>query len=705
VRTEHVERVEWFATRDLRLGIDTATGLYRCRWANGTTLSGVDALARLFDGSEWRASGARKHVVSRQPFRGKLGRGILLIVRHSGLVASARPSSEQTASPLPPAQAARSPRTAPPTALIQRIWVFDDRPYLLTALTVRGQGDVVSNHLAPILAGPEQQPAGGVRLPAGGEPKVLGVPFDNDGYVRYNGQRDPAKDPDSYGVTALFDPDSRAGLVLGSLTHDTWKTGIEARDLSAHRVGRLKVYGGATGSLTRDALPHGWVAGSSITSPKVLVGAFQDWRVGIESYAAAHAVLNPPLPWAGGPIVGWNSWAAYGFSVTPERYLGASQVLKDTLQLLGFAGDATTYVNWDSGWDFFREEQLREGVRQVHSRGQKAGIYWCPFTGWGDDLQQPVEGTDGRWRYGDLMLKDSEGRLLPKVDGGHPLDPSHPGTLQRIDWQMRRFAGWGFDLVKLDFVHHGTQEGRHYNPRVTTGMQAYNLGMRRIVADLDPVKVGHPFFISLSIAPLFPAGYAHSRRISCDSFARLQDSEYMLNSLTYGWWMTGKLYHFSDPDHIVLYQARGQEVTRPEEGRTRLNSATVTGGMLLDSDDLTSATALARVKEVVSNRAVTNLARSETSFRPLEADGSDRATDLFVRRGPGRRLYLAAFNLSRDTPATKRIRFTRLGLNPSSAYRLRDLWTRRTWTAQTETKLELAPAESTIVEISLPQAR
>lgn len=35
---------------------------------------------------------------------------------------------------------------------------------------------------------------------------------------------------------------------------------------------------------------------------------------------------------------------------------------------------------------------------------------------------------------------------------------------------------------------------------------------------LKPEKTGKPFFISLSIAPLFPNGYGHARRFSCDAF-------------------------------------------------------------------------------------------------------------------------------------------------------------------------------------------
>ncbi len=43
-------------------------------------------------------------------------------------------------------------------------------------------------------------------------------------------------------------------------------------------------------------------------------------------------------------------------------------------------------------------------------------------------------------------------------------------------------------------------------------------------------------FLSLSIAPLFPSGYGHARRLSCDTKGHIsgkdQSTEYMLNALT-----------------------------------------------------------------------------------------------------------------------------------------------------------------------------
>ena len=38
-------------------------------------------------------------------------------------------------------------------------------------------------------------------------------------------------------------------------------------------------------------------------------------------------------------------------------------------------------------------------------------------------------------------------------------------------------------------------------------------------------------YINLSISPVFPAQYAQSRRIACDAWNKIKDTEYTLNAL------------------------------------------------------------------------------------------------------------------------------------------------------------------------------
>ena len=92
------------------------------------------------------------------------------------------------------------------------------------------------------------------------------------------------------------------------------------------------------------------------------------------------------------------------------------------------------------------------------------------------------------------------------------------------------------------------QADSYYNKDVTTAVEAYNEGFSHFISEVDK---GEPMFIALSIAPIFPYQYGNSRRIACDTWGKIGQSEYSLNSVSGGWW-TNEFYQYNDPDHLVL---------------------------------------------------------------------------------------------------------------------------------------------------------
>jgi hypothetical protein len=162
-------------------------------------------------------------------------------------------------------------------------------------------------------------------------------------------------------------------------------------------------------------------------------------------------------------------------------------------------------------------------------------------------------------------------------------------------------------------------------------------------------------FLGLSIAPLFPAGYGHARRLSCDTKGHIsggdQSTEYMLNSLTYGWWTSKNLY-ITDLDHVVLGNKADQGARSVEEGKSRLLSAIVSGGMILDSSRLADdpqGRELARA--VYDNRPWFAVAAEGKTFRPVEGDTGDKAADVFLR-ATAHGAYVALFNFDQEQPHT-----------------------------------------------------
>ena len=70
---------------------------------------------------------------------------------------------------------------------------------------------------------------------------VLFVPFDNDCWVKYD-VRPLAGEQLSYEVSALFQPRSRRGLIVGSVEHDAWKTGVRSQTRSGRKCKRSGMF-------------------------------------------------------------------------------------------------------------------------------------------------------------------------------------------------------------------------------------------------------------------------------------------------------------------------------------------------------------------------------------------------------------------------------------------------------------------------------
>jgi alpha-galactosidase len=333
---------------------------------------------------------------------------------------------------------------------------------------------------------------------------------------------------------------------------------------------------------------------------------------------------------------------------------------------------------------------LKEFVQHCQSNHQEGGIYFTPFVAWGPNDDARIAGTD--YRYKDIYLY-AHGQEQ-RIASGVALDPTHPGTQKLIEMNAQRFRKAGFKYVKADFLVHGALEAdRHYDPRVTTGLEAYNEGMK-FVAD----ALGPDMFLNLSIAPLFPSQYANSRRIACDAFGNIGETEYTLNSLTYGWWLS-KMYDFSDPDQMVF------DGHAEAENRARVTSAVVTG-LMLAGDDFSAAgseTGKERARQFLTNGEVNALARVRKSFRPVEGDTGCEAANLFVWQDASH-FYLAAFNYSRNEQNFS-VDLDRIGLKTASPIEVKELWSGVTARVASPMPIKLNPTDAAIYKFSMRGGR
>lgn len=578
-------------------------------------------------------------------------------------------------------------------------YLYTGKDFLLTELQITSSDTIASNYMSPLTVNTSS-----AFLPAeNGTNAALIVPFDNDAWVRYGSYIFRTNTTHvSYEAGCLYNVKNADGLVLGSVEHDNWKTGVVSKVATPNRIVSLKVYGGisnnysGTTPTTRDQLPHGKLKGQILKSPKVMLGYYDDWRDGMEEYGELNAIVAPKRAWNKGTPFGWNSWGNAQTSLSYAIATGVSAYYAEKL-MPAFSNDNTVYIGLDSYWTNLTAQNRRRFVNDCKSRGQKPGIYWTPFVDWGGNFDKIVEGTNNQYTYRDIALKiNGSPAEFPGGGKGWALDPTHIGTKMRMDYYIDQWINDGYEFLKIDFMTHGTFEADSwYDPEVTTGIQAYNQGMKYL-SD----KIGDKMYVNLSIAPLFPAQYANGRRFACDTYGSMQETQYALNALTHSWW-TDRFYCYNDPDYMVFGRfdgggaypgGRNYVAYSLGENRARYTSVVTTGLCLLGDDFVNCSDEIReRAPQIVGNVEINRIAKIGKSFRPVfnEAWGSNQA-DLFMHR-EGDTVYLAAYHFT-STPSRKTftLPYELIGLSSGEQYEVRELWTNTTeYTQSADTSLEL----------------
>ncbi|HEV8573914.1 MAG TPA: hypothetical protein VGR43_04320, partial [Dehalococcoidia bacterium] len=176
----------------------------------------------------------------------------------------------------------------------------------------------------------------------------------------------------------------------------------------------------------------------------------------------------------------------------------------------------------------------------------------------------------------------------------YALDLTRPDVIAWLKDVFRTVCEeWGFDYVKIDFIYAGAADGIRHDPEVTRA-QAYRRGLqavREAVGERFILACGNPIGpsvglvdgarISPDVAPFWhPPGVARDRQRSQMSEPSALNAT--RNSIT-RWWMHGRLWQ-NDPD-CLLARATETALTQ-DEAQTLATVIAMSGGMVLDSDDL-----------------------------------------------------------------------------------------------------------------------
>ncbi|BAV07946.1 alpha-galactosidase [Filimonas lacunae] len=516
--------------------------------------------------------------------------------------------------------------------LQQLFYIYPHQNYFITQVRVKSE-QTGCNKISPMVAAVVDLPG------KGNHPYALQVPFDNDMWARYHAQELGNSSFTSSEVTALYNNDTYAGIVLGSLEQDVWKSGIGFSTGNETKPPSMILYAGLADSIiTHDRCEHGAVLPQNgyCTSPKMMVGFFDDWRNGMETYARLHLKYEPRIvfSWNQATPMGWNSWGAIQDKISYNKAAAVTRFFVDSCQAFRNA-DNSLFIDLDSFWDNMVEggldgntNKLQQFVAYCKKNGFKPGIYWGPFTDWGK-YDRAIEGSSFQYQQ---TWTQQNGKFVD-TDGGRAMDPTHPGTRDRVRYTLSHLVKLGFQMIKIDFLSHGAIEGDYfYDPTVTTGMQAYRKGMELVDSVLDGKML-----VYAAISPnIATARYVHMRRIACDAFSAIDNTEYTLNSTGYGWWQN-QLYNYIDADHVVFG-------TAPDNmNRARLASSLVTGTLTTGDDFSSKGKWTSMALQLLQNKALLTIAKNGKSFRPVDANTGNKGVNVFTQEINGQR-YIAVFN-------------------------------------------------------------
>ena len=419
------------------------------------------------------------------------------------------------------------------------------------------------------------------------------------------------------------------------------------------------------------------------------------------------------------PPMGWNSWDAYGLTITEAQFRANVDVLVSKLKPAGYQ-----YAVIDEGW-FFENPQDRPTPEKliyaidgygryvpvparfpsaVGKSGSVAGD-----ASEGLKLKATVESTSfvalGSWvherglKFGIHIVRGIprasvernlpvEGSTFKAVDVADqsdacPWDPTNWGVKNNAAGQawydslMRQYAGWGVDLIKVDCIS-------------SHPYKADEIRMIRRAID----KAGRPMVLSLSPGPTAlenaaeVAGLAQMWRISDDFWDYWKsptNKDYPQSVLGQfvkldAWSKYVKPGNWPDADMLPLGtlgpvpgegKARTTRLTHDEQ-RTVMTlwsiarSPLIVGANLTELDDWTVS--------LLTNATVIAMDQRGHEQHMVAHDG-DFTEGLipWVSKGDGGKEYLAVFNVG-DGQARVALPLSRYGFVQGQKYSARDVW-------------------------------
>jgi len=417
--------------------------------------------------------------------------------------------------------------------------------------------------------------------------------------------------------------------------------------------------------------------------------------LGVVASSLAKISSSKSVELASRPPMGWNSWDAYGLTITEPQFRDNVSVLAGKLKPFGWQ-----YAVIDEGWFLKNPKDLKtpekvayeldangrynpvperfpsaivdgrnQGFRAlgqyVHAQGLKFGIHivrGIPR----EAVKQNMPVADSRFHARDVA----------DISDPCPWDPTNWGVRDTpagqawYDSLLAQYAGWGVDFIKVDCI-----SDHPYKP---TEIRMIHKAI---------AKTGRPIVLSLSPGPTSPSiaqeiiPYAQMWRISDDVWDFWKNVRHAPRSvhdqfeLIAAWARYATPGTWPDADMLPL----GYLGPQPGDGESRQSRLTheeqqmmmtlwsigrsplILGANLTKLDDWTL--------KLLTNRGVLDVDQFGHDQRQVAREGN---TVVWTSSGEGAVRYLALFNLNdKDKKIARTYSFYNL---PSKTYHARELW-------------------------------
>jgi hypothetical protein len=261
----------------------------------------------------------------------------------------------------------------------------------------------------------------------------------------------PADNPGSYVFLTTVDPSTREGVITGWLTNERG-SGVVFSDTSDGRVGiHTQIdYG-------RLVIP----AGRTISLETLVVGYFNDARLGEEAYADMIArYQHIQLPARKAVYCSWysekNGGAGNSVSTRELAQFTASKLKPFGLGVIQIDDqwqDGGMFNGPARGFDRAKPngpypKGMAFAATTIKENGLTAGIWWMPFA---RNHQAPEYKDRQSW-----FARRTDGTPYETKWGGTSLDLTNPQVQQHITQVAKTLHDWGFNYFKMDGLWTGT---------------------------------------------------------------------------------------------------------------------------------------------------------------------------------------------------------------------------------------------------------